>query len=204
MNIIIVSKDSYFISGAISLIKEVWHPHIPGNPVFLVSEENRALLEPDIIITDVCKAEGTKAPRQRPLPASLRKDAEAERYVSLFLANQCDFDRSACQKHFLHLKKNESLNKIKGLFNCKNANGHNQQDGINPPVCRPLEGISLSKQQDMVVKYVRQGLSLTDISGITGLSIKTISTHKRAVMRKLGMKNNSDFYRFALKGLKPH
>lgn len=204
MNIIIVSKDRYFISGAISLIEEVWQPHIPGNPVFLVSEENRDLLEPDIIITDVCRAEGTKAPRQRPLPAGLRKDPEAERYVSLFLANQCNFEISACQKHLLHLKKNESLTKIKRLFNRKNANGYNQKDALNPSACRPLENISLSKQQDMVVKYVRQGLSLTDISVVTGLSIKTISTHKRAVMRKLGMKNNSDFYRFALKGLKPH
>ncbi|WP_338559582.1 hypothetical protein [Erwinia sp. E_sp_B04_7] len=102
MNIIIVSKDSYFISGAISLIEEVWQPHGSGNPVFLVSEENRALLEPDIIITDVC---GSTARRQRFLPASLRKDAEAERYVSLFLANQCKFETSVCQKHLLHLKK---------------------------------------------------------------------------------------------------
>ncbi|WP_338576857.1 helix-turn-helix domain-containing protein [Erwinia sp. E_sp_B01_1] len=200
MNIIIVSKDSYFISGAISLIEEVWQPHGSGNPVFLVSEENRALLEPDIIITDVC---GSTARRQRFLPASLRKDAEAERYVSLFLANQCKFETSVCQKHLLHLKKNESLSKIKRLFNRKNADGSCQKNSSSP-YYRPAEDISLSKQQDMVVKYIRQGLSLTDISGVTGLSIKTISTHKRAIMRKLGMKNNSDFYRFALKGIKPH
>lgn len=201
MNIVIVSKDSYFISGMINLISEAWPPST-DTPVFLVADENKSLLVPDIVVTDVCKT-GRLAGQRNALTSDLTDEEVMERHVSLFLAAQCHDESSSCVQHLIHLKKDESAERIQKLFKRPNAFGYAKKIQTVRHNCRPHEAIVLSKQQAMVVKYTRLGLSLTDISRVTSLSIKTISTHKRAVMRKLDMKNNSDFYRYALVGFTP-
>lgn len=201
MNIVIVSKDSYFISGMINLISDAWVPGI-DSPVFLVADEYKSLLVPDIVITDVSKTTSIFGHRKRS-GSILAEDNVTERYVSLFMAAQCHDESSSCSQHLIPLKKGESAERIHKLFKRSNAFGYAKKIPNAAHNCRPHDAILLSKQQAMVVKYTRLGLSLTDISRITSLSIKTISTHKRAVMRKLDMKNNSDFYRYALVGFTP-
>lgn len=202
MNIVIVSKDSYFISGMIGLINEAWSPQCSDRPVFLVADEDRSLLVPDIVITDVYKT-ASMAAHRKIISSVLAEDNVQERYVSLFLAAQCHDASSACMQHSIQLKKAESAQRVQKLFKRRNAAGYAKKNYSVAHHCRPHDAIILSKQQAMVVKYTRMGLSLTDISRVTSLSIKTISTHKRAVMRKLDMKNNSDFYRYALVGFTP-
>lgn len=201
MNIVIVSKDSFFVSGAIGLINEVWLPTITGNPVFLVTEENKALLTPDIVITDVYRPGSVPA---HSLPAGQDAEGEdkpTERYVSIFLAAQCHVGDGSCHQHLLQIKKSDAAQRLLQLFKRKNSSGYTMKSLLTSQNCKPQDAIVLSRQQEMVVKYTRMGLSLTDISRVTSLSVKTISTHKRAVMRKLGMKNNNDFYRYALMGV---
>lgn len=194
MNIVIVSNDSYFLSGVIHLIQEAWPPAI-DSPVFLVADDHRSLLVPDIVITDV------NTPRHPKLSGStLAGNNVAERYVSLFLAAQCHDESRSCSQHLIRLKKRGSAERIQKLFRRLNTPDYAR----TPHKCHPHDAVILSRQQAMVVKYTRLGLSLTDISRVTNLSIKTISTHKRAVMRKLDIKNNSDFYRYALVNFTPH
>lgn len=194
MNIVIVSNDSYFLSGVIHLIQEAWPPAI-DSPVFLVADDHRSLLVPDIVITDV------NTPRHPKLSGStLAGNNVAERYVSLFLAAQCHDESRSCSQHLIRLKKRGSAERIQKLFRRLNTPDYTR----TPHKCHPHDAVILSRQQAMVVKYTRLGLSLTDISRVTNLSIKTISTHKRAVMRKLDIKNNSDFYRYALVNFTPH
>lgn len=201
MNIVIVSKDSYFISGMINLINDAWTPGI-GSPVFVVADEHKSLLAPDIVITDVSKPTD-KSGHRKLSGSALAVDNVTERYVTLFMAAQCHNESSSCSQHLIQLKKGESAQRIHKLFRRSCIFGYAKKITCAPHSSRPHNAIVLSKQQAMVVKYTRLGLSLTDISRVTSLSIKTISTHKRAVMRKLDMKNNSDFYRYALVGFTP-
>jgi DNA-binding CsgD family transcriptional regulator len=201
MNIVIVSKDSFFISGAIGLIQEAWLPQYEGNPVFLVADAHRELLTANIILTDEFKLIPGKKSRAKSLQES--EDPSRERCLSIWLAAACHAENRSCQQHKYQVTQRDSRQRLVELFSYKNARGSASSPFYDPRHCGTQDPITLSKQQAMVVKYTRLGLSLTDISRLTSLSVKTISTHKRAVMRKLGMKNNSEFYRYALVGGNP-
>ncbi|WP_034918143.1 LuxR C-terminal-related transcriptional regulator [Erwinia sp. 9145] len=196
MNILIVSNNNFFISGAIALISKAWPTSVASGLVFMVSTDDRAPLEPDIIIRDVCippavPASSANAPRQK-----LLSNRTTLTWVTLFFAKQCSEKHGThCPLHYFYLEKSESANGLLTLFRRRHpalASHAVQHCGQRT--------LPLSKQQAMVVRYTREGMSLTDISRMTHLSVKTISTHKRAVMRKLGIKNNSEFYQFALAG----
>lgn len=201
MNIHIVSQDSFFITGVICLINQVWQPDTT-HPVFLVMEENKPLLAPDIIITDLLP----RSPKRQEGAVRLSaRHMRSERCVLLFLASQCrEMTDAECVHHHLRLEKKSAAKRLQMLFSQRSSVVFPRP--VAPDCssgCSQYSHIALSRQQAMVVKYTRQGLSLTDISRLTSLSIKTISTHKRAVMRKLGIKNNSEFYQYSLSGFIP-
>lgn len=58
---------------------------------------------------------------------------------------------------------------------------------------------ALSKRELQVLKMLTAGSSLGDIADRLHLSPKTISTHKIRLMRKLGIDNNADLVRYAMK-----
>ncbi|MCX8958423.1 helix-turn-helix domain-containing protein [Erwinia psidii] len=195
MNILIISEDNYFIIGLINLINQAWIITHPGNhPVYMIADEKRSLLKPDIIISDIChvKSAGRKVSRDY---------AKVSRHVSLNLMTNCRKKPGhLCLEHQVRLEKKHANRELRKLF--KNANSPVYSPrSLGKNSCGQTADITLSKQQAMVVQYIREGLSLTDISRRTSLSVKTISTHKRAIMRKFGMKNNSEFYRYTLEGV---
>ena len=64
------------------------------------------------------------------------------------------------------------------------------------------EGIpheSLSDREFQVFRMLVAGDSVTDIAGRLNLSVKTVSTHKANLMQKLGVTNQSDLVRYAIK-----
>jgi DNA-binding NarL/FixJ family response regulator len=58
---------------------------------------------------------------------------------------------------------------------------------------------SLSDREFEVFRMLVAGDSVTDIAGRLNLSAKTVSTHKANMMQKLGLSNQSDLVRYALK-----
>ncbi|WP_261641930.1 response regulator transcription factor [Erwinia mallotivora] len=194
MNILIDSEDIFFITGVINLINESWFSPRPDNhPVFLIADEKRSLLAPDIVISDI---KIVKNPGRKVTICHKKLSC----HVLLKLASKCSKkEGSICHEHHLYLEKNQSAKELQQLF----RNGSSPIFSSHTPGknrCDKTSCITLSRQQTMVVQYIRDGLSLTDISRRTSLSVKTISTHKRAIMRKLGMKNNSEFYQYTLSG----
>lgn len=204
MNILIVSNDSFFIAGTIRLIRAAWQRQPDRLPVFIISDEEKALLAPDVIISDIVKQDGSLHPVLTSAAPQSAAQTSPARYMTLFLNSQCKtVPRQTCAQHFMTVEKRRAAEKLDALFRCR-ASAIYSSRACNSTGVSGLEAIALSKQQAMVVKYTRQGLSLTDISRLTHLSVKTISTHKRAVMRKLGITNNSQFYQYALAGYIPH
>ena len=58
---------------------------------------------------------------------------------------------------------------------------------------------SLSDREFEVFRMLVTGDSVTDIAARLNLSVKTVSTHKANLMLKLGLANQSDLVRYALK-----
>jgi DNA-binding CsgD family transcriptional regulator len=58
---------------------------------------------------------------------------------------------------------------------------------------------SLSHREFEVMRRLAAGESVTDIATGLSLSVKTVSTHKANGMAKLGLQNQTDLVRYALR-----
>ncbi|MDR3453757.1 MAG: response regulator transcription factor [Rhodoferax sp.] len=58
---------------------------------------------------------------------------------------------------------------------------------------------SLSNREFEVFRLLVAGVSVTDIAGRLNLSVKTVSTHKANLMHKIGLQNQSELIRYALR-----
>ncbi|MGZ5786938.1 MAG: response regulator [Ramlibacter sp.] len=65
------------------------------------------------------------------------------------------------------------------------------------PTAAPHE--SLSDREFEVFQLLVAGASVTDIASRLKLSVKTVSTHKANLMQKLGLANQSELVRYAMK-----
>lgn len=77
---------------------------------------------------------------------------------------------------------------------------------VDPSVIRTADDATpeplidrLTEREKEIFLLLVEGVSVTDISDQLGLSIKTVSTHKVNLMAKLGIKNNTDLVRYAIK-----
>jgi DNA-binding NarL/FixJ family response regulator len=67
------------------------------------------------------------------------------------------------------------------------------------PGSEALPHASLSNREFEVFRLVVDGVSVTDIAARLNLSVKTVSTHKSNLMQKMGLQNQSELIRYALK-----
>lgn len=67
------------------------------------------------------------------------------------------------------------------------------------PGGQPASHDSLSSREFEVFRLLAEGMSVTDIAARLNLSVKTVSTHKANLMQKMGLKNQSELVRYALK-----
>ena len=58
---------------------------------------------------------------------------------------------------------------------------------------------SLSNREFEVFRLLVDGVSVTDVAARLNLSVKTVSTHKAKLMHKMGLQNQSELIRYALK-----
>ena len=56
--------------------------------------------------------------------------------------------------------------------------------------CRDCKSVELSLQEIKIISYISQGFTIARIANILDLSVKTVSAHKRRVMRKFNIKSN--------------
>ena len=58
---------------------------------------------------------------------------------------------------------------------------------------------SLSNREFQIMTCIAQGMHLSEISEKLYLSKSTVSNHRTSILKKLGLKNNADISRYALK-----
>ena len=57
----------------------------------------------------------------------------------------------------------------------------------------------LSPREAEVLRHLAAGLTNREIAALLAISIKTVDTHRGQLLKKLGLRNNSDLTRFALR-----
>ena len=63
---------------------------------------------------------------------------------------------------------------------------------------------ALSYREDQVLGLIASGRAVGEIAKLLNLSVKTVSTYRSIVLRKLAMKNNAQLMRYAQEhGLTP-
>jgi DNA-binding NarL/FixJ family response regulator len=71
--------------------------------------------------------------------------------------------------------------------------------GAMPGAAAAAPHESLTHREFDVVRRLASGESVTDIAAALSLSVKTVSTHKANAMAKLGLQNQTELVRYAMK-----
>jgi DNA-binding NarL/FixJ family response regulator len=59
--------------------------------------------------------------------------------------------------------------------------------------------VQLSERERDVVVLVAEGLGNKQVGATLGISVKTVESHRRNIMRKLGLKSSADLVRYAVR-----
>ena len=69
-------------------------------------------------------------------------------------------------------------------------------NAVQQPEGQPLHA-TLSDREDQVLRLIAAGRTVGEIAVQLNLSVKTVSTYRTIVLRKLGLENNAQFMRYA-------
>ena len=67
---------------------------------------------------------------------------------------------------------------------------------VKQPAGQPLHA-TLSDREDQVLRLIAAGRTVGEIAGQLNLSVKTVSTYRTIVLRKLSLENNAQLMRYA-------
>lgn len=74
-----------------------------------------------------------------------------------------------------------------------------ESNGVRLASAGHTRGISLTDREVEVLRYVARGLAKKEIAEILGLSVRTIDTHVRNLMEKLGIHDRVELARYAIR-----
>ena len=74
-----------------------------------------------------------------------------------------------------------------------------QQAEKGTPEARPKQTESLTVRQREVLQLLAEGHTMKEVAQVLGITVRTVAFHKYSIMRKFGIKNNSDLFRLAVK-----
>jgi DNA-binding NarL/FixJ family response regulator len=74
-----------------------------------------------------------------------------------------------------------------------------QNHDVHPLGVSTAATVKLSERERDVVVLVAEGLSNKQVGTTLGISVKTVESHRRNIMRKLGLKSSADLVRYAVR-----
>jgi DNA-binding NarL/FixJ family response regulator len=166
--------------------------------------EQAEKLKPEVIVMDIGMPElnGLEATRQikRLLPRT---------EVLIFTANETEeivrqVFKAGARAYLLKTEANkhlipalEMLCKHRTYFSSKVSemifSGYMQGGGAG------VEDTALTPRERETVQLVAEGKSNKEIAGIFGISVKTVETHRAAIMRKLRLESSAALVRYAIR-----
>ena len=205
---ILIADDHEIVRRGIrSLIETEWGWQICGE----AAEGRQAVtlsleLKPDIIIVDVSMPElgGVEVTRQikRDLPETevlvfTGQDSEAIIH-QLLAAGALGFVlKNEAAAHLIPAIK--ALCDHKPFFGAHVSNivfEHYLKSAAQPKQAAP-DGLTPRERE--IVQLLAEGKSNKDVATVLGISIKTVETHRAAIMRKLGFASFSELVRYAVR-----
>ena len=73
------------------------------------------------------------------------------------------------------------------------------QNQVHPLGVSTTAPVQLSERERDVVVLVAEGLGNKQVGATLGISVKTVESHRRNIMRKLGLKSSADLVRYAVR-----
>ena len=111
-----------------------------------------------------------------------------------------------------HIKKECSLQEIKDAFNatscgtkffCNDIVAQMRKENINPKNIsfKSLDPnpVSLSDRELQIIRFIAEGYTNSQIAAIVYLSNHTVNTHRKNIMKKLGVNNTAGIVMYAVK-----
>jgi DNA-binding NarL/FixJ family response regulator len=111
-----------------------------------------------------------------------------------------------------HIKKECSVDEIKEAFNatvngnkffCDDIVKQMRKENINPDKVffKSLDPdpVQLSKRELQIIQYIAEGYTNSQIAAIIYLSNHTVNTHRKNIMKKLGVNNTAGIVMYAVK-----
>lgn len=111
-----------------------------------------------------------------------------------------------------HIKKECSVQEIKDAFNatsggskffCNDIVAQMRKENINPKNIsfKSLDPnpVSLSDRELQIIRFIAEGYTNSQIAAIVYLSNHTVNTHRKNIMKKLGVNNTAGIVMYAVK-----
>ena len=111
-----------------------------------------------------------------------------------------------------HIKKECSIQEIKDAFNatsggtkffCNDIVAQMRKENINPKKIdfKSLDPnpVSLSDRELQIIQFIAEGYTNSQIAAIVYLSNHTVNTHRKNIMKKLGVNNTAGIVMYAVK-----
>jgi len=166
-----------------------------------------AELKPDIVILDIAMPElnGLDAARQI-------KKISPETEVLIFTAQEAEelvhdvFDSGARS----YIMKTDAADHLIDAIKALSEHKHFFTSRISEIVFaryiqgkKPLEGTPeksrITDREREVVQLLAEGKSSKEVAAVLGISVRTVETHRAAIMKKLGLKSFSGLIRYAVR-----
>ena len=164
-------------------------------------------LKPDIVILDIAMPElnGLDAARQI-------KKISPETEVLIFTAQEAEelvhdvFDSGARS----YIMKTDAADHLIDAIKALSEHKHFFTSRISEIVFaryiqgkKPLEGTPeksrITDREREVVQLLAEGKSSKEVAAVLGISVRTVETHRAAIMKKLGLKSFSELIRYAVR-----
>ncbi len=205
MRIFIIDDHKLIVDGVIQMLSKYSDFEIAGfalNGQTSITESRKAG-HIDVFITDI------NLPDLDGLVViqSLKVHFPDSKFIVLSMHNNKNIIKNAFQKGIMgYVLKNsgeEELveairNTINGIkFVSKEAVG-NLIDSISNPDNGDDEKAALTDREITIAKLTSKGLTSIEIAGVLYISPRTVETHRRNIMHKLGFKNQSELVKYAI------
>ncbi|RJT27989.1 LuxR family transcriptional regulator [Buttiauxella izardii] len=112
-------------------------------------------------------------------------------------------DLPLCIKNIVFVHRSESLNSIRENVTRAWKDNLQNQNFLQVKKCLQCKYRTLTPQQVTIAKHLLRGCDIMDIAELMNVNVKTVSAHKRLMMRKFNLSSDCELLQF-LNNLKMH
>ena len=194
----IACRDRFYAQGLSqiiwSLMSDPFRPYL-GSGVTMVDDEAFA----NVIIRESFPGETPRNYDYFQCSASLRNVGVRKSYVIIDNGEQHSFIRQ-CPGVSAFLSRRDTVAHTEAVLrHVLKLSKDNMLTGVQHPnsFCAACRKLSLTINEKKVLAHIGAGDSISHVALQLGCTIKAVSRHKRAMMSKLYLNNNIEFYQYA-------